>query len=113
MVHRTDMMFPTSVVVYPSSKAFFYLLLESSPRHTLTQLAARLQRRYDNCKSDNWLLHRHRTSEKKSFLTILDGEGAAQPAVVTPGRIGADETRLEDFDLVGLLAQHDNLVRSA
>ena len=33
--------------------------------------------------------------------------------MVTPGRIGADETRLEDFDLVGLLAQHDDLVQSA
>jgi len=33
--------------------------------------------------------------------------------VVTPGRIGAEEPRLEDFDLVRFQAQHDDLVQSA
>ena len=44
------------------------------------------------------------------MLTVLDVEGAAQPAMVTPGSIGLDETRLEDFDLVRLQAQHCDLV---
>ena len=47
------------------------------------------------------------------MLTVLDGEGAAQPAVVAQGRIGVDETGLEDFDLIRLQAQHDDLVQSA
>ena len=48
---------------------------------------------------------------KKNFAyRILDGEGAAQPAVVAPGSIGPDETRLEDFDLIRLHAQHYDLV---
>jgi hypothetical protein len=38
------------------------------------------------------------------LLTVIDGEGAAQPAVVAPGPIGLDETRLEDFDLIRLQA---------
>ena len=41
------------------------------------------------------------------MLTVLDGEGAAQPAVVAPGRVGADETRLDDVDGAWLHAQHD------
>ena len=36
-----------------------------------------------------------------------------QPTVVAPGRMGVDETRLEDFDLIRLQAQHDDLVQSA
>ena len=41
---------------------------------------------------------------------VLDGEGAAQPAVVAPRPIEFIETRLEDFDLVGLQARHYDLV---
>ena len=51
--------------------------------------------------------------EENWLTTVLDGKGAAQPAVVAPGRIGADETRLEDFDIVRLDAQHDDFVQSA
>ena len=47
------------------------------------------------------------------MLTVLDGEGATQPAVVAPGRVGADETRLEDVDGAWLHAQHDDLVEPA
>ena len=47
---------------------------------------------------------------EKNLLTVLDGEGAAQSAVVAPGPIGLDETRLEDFDLIRLQAQHCDLV---
>jgi len=48
--------------------------------------------------------------EKELAYCILDGEGAAQPAVVAPGSISPDETRLEDFDLIRLQAQHYDLV---
>ena len=51
--------------------------------------------------------------EQKILLTVLDGKGAAQPAVFAPVRTRADEARLEDFDLVRLQAQHDDLVQSA
>ena len=37
--------------------------------------------------------------EQKILLTVLDGKGAAQPAVFAPMRTRADETGLEDFDL--------------
>ena len=47
------------------------------------------------------------------MLTALDGKGAAQPAVVAPGRAGADETRLEHVDGAWLRAQHDDLVEPA
>ena len=72
-----------------------------------------------NCFRSNYLRmeksrwsYRGRTSEK-NLLTVLHGEGAAQPTVVAPGRIGADETGLEDFNLVRLHAQHNDLVQSA
>ena len=45
--------------------------------------------------------------------TVLDGKGAAQPAVVAPARVGADETRLEDVDGDRLHAQHNDLVEPA
>ena len=51
--------------------------------------------------------------EQKSLLTVLDGKGATQPAVLAPMRTRADEPRLEDFDLVRLQTQHDDLVQSA
>jgi hypothetical protein len=47
------------------------------------------------------------------MLTVLDGKGAAQPAVVAPARVGADETRLEDVDGAWLHAQHGDLVEPA
>jgi hypothetical protein len=49
-------------------------------------------------------------ARKRNLLTVLDGEGAAQPAVVATGSIGPDETRLEDFDLIRFQAQHCDLV---
>ena len=51
--------------------------------------------------------------EQKILLTVLDGKCAAQPAVLAPMRTRADQTRLEDFNLVRLQTQHDDLVQPA
>jgi len=52
----------------------------------------------------------NKPEREKNTLTVLDGESAAQPTMVAPGSIGPDETRLEDFDLIRLQAQHCHLV---
>ena len=40
----------------------------------------------------------------RSFYSLLDGEGAAQPAVIAPARVGVHEPRREDVDLDRLQA---------
>ena len=47
------------------------------------------------------------------MFTVLDGKGAAQPAVVAPGRAGRGAAGLEDVDGDGLHAQRDDLVQPA